>query len=72
MLFIKQVSELLEVGIYETITPEKTMTVKDLLEELDLQEKYFGILVDGRKASPETVINIDSKVVILPHIAGGM
>ena len=69
---MKQIAELLETGIYETFTPEKTMTVKDLLEELNLQEKYFGILVDGRKASPETVINNNSKVVILPHIAGGI
>jgi len=69
---MKQIAELLETGIYETFTPEKTMTVKDLLEELNLQEKYFGILVDGRKASPETVINSNSKVVILPHIAGGI
>jgi len=47
------------------------MTVADLLEELNLENKYFGILVDGKKASPETTINEKSEVVILPHIAGG-
>ena len=38
---MKQLAELLETGIYETFTPEKTMTVKDLLEELNLTNKYF-------------------------------
>lgn len=43
----------------------------DLLKELDLEDKYFGILVDGKKADPDTTITPDSEVVILPHIAGG-
>ena len=71
MFVIKQVSELLDTGLYETITPERTMTVADLLQELNLENKYFGILVDGKKASPDTVINEQSEIVILPHIAGG-
>ena len=69
---MKQIAELLESGIYETFQPEKTMTVADLLKELNLEGKYFGILVDGKKATPETVIDIKSSVVILPHIAGGI
>ena len=72
MFFIKQVSELLDTGLYETITPERTMTVADLLIELNLENKYFGILVDGKKATPDTVINELSEIVILPHIAGGI
>ncbi|MFO8020027.1 MAG: MoaD/ThiS family protein [Promethearchaeia archaeon] len=68
---MKQVSELLETGIYESYTPEKPMTVKDLLKELNLEDKYFGILVNGKKASPETEISSEDKIVILPHIAGG-
>ena len=71
MVCIKQVAELLEVGIYETITPEKTMTVRDLIKELDLEEKYFGILVNGKKADLDTKITPSSKIVVLPHIAGG-
>ena len=63
--------ELLNTGVYETFTPERKMTVADLLKELNLENKYFGILVDGKKATPETVIDQNSKIVILPHIAGG-
>ena len=47
------------------------MTVNDLLKELNLEGKYFGILVNGKKANEETVIKESDEVVILPHIAGG-
>jgi len=69
---MKQVAELLETGIYQPFTPEKTMTVKDLLEELNLEGKYFGILVNGKKADEATKISPEDSIVILPHIAGGM
>lgn len=71
MVEIKQITELLETGIYETFTPEKTMTVADLLKELNLEDKYFGILVNGHKATPKTKIKETDEIVILPHIAGG-
>ena len=68
---MKQISELLETGIYEYIKPDKTMTVTDLLKELNLEGKYFGILVDGKKADLDTKITPESEIVVLPHIAGG-
>ena len=71
MVNIKQINELLETGIYETLTIEKTMTVRDLLKELNLENKYFGILVNGKKANEDTVIRSTDSVVVLPHIAGG-
>jgi sulfur carrier protein ThiS len=64
---MKQISELLDTGLYETFSPERSMTVADLLKELNLEGKFFGILVDGKKADPETKINENSEVVILPH-----
>jgi len=68
---MKQISELLETGIYEIISPEKTMTVKDLLKELNLEGKYFGILINGKKATEDMTIKETDEIVILPHIAGG-
>jgi sulfur carrier protein ThiS len=47
------------------------MTVNDLLKELNLEGKYFGILVNGKKADEDTIIKENDEVVILPHIAGG-
>lgn len=66
-----QLSELLETGIYEAFTPEKEMTVADLLKELNLEGKYFGILVNGKKADEYTRITPHDSVIVLPHIAGG-
>ena len=59
------------IGLLETFTPKKEMTIADLLKELKLENKFFGILVDGKKATPETMITPENNVVILPHIAGG-
>jgi molybdopterin converting factor small subunit len=47
------------------------MLVKDLLKELNLEGKYFGILINGKKADENTAINETDEVLILPHIAGG-
>jgi sulfur carrier protein ThiS len=69
---MKQVSELLDSGLYETIIPDKHMTVADLLRELNLEDKFFGILVNGKKATPETMIGKTDEIIILPNIAGGL
>ena len=71
MVIIKQISDLLETGLYETFTPDREMLVSDLLKELNLEDKYFGILVNGKKAEPNTKIKETDEIVILPHIAGG-
>jgi len=57
--------------LYETFKPEKRMVVRDLLKELNLEGKYFGILVNGKKATEETIIRETDEIIVLPHIAGG-
>jgi len=47
------------------------MVVRDLLKELNLEGKYFGILVNGKKATEETIIRETDEIIVLPHIAGG-
>ena len=47
------------------------MLVKDLLKELNLEGKYFGILINGKKASEDSIIRETDEIIILPHIAGG-
>ncbi len=64
-------SELLDTGLYETFIPEREMTINDLLKELSLDVKYFGILLNGKKVKPNTKIGPDDELVILPYIAGG-
>jgi len=57
-------------SLKEYIVKEKR-TVKDLLHDLNLDDKYFAILVDGKKASLDTEIAENSSIVVLPRIAGG-
>jgi len=57
-------------SLKEYIVKEKR-TVKDLLHDLNLDDKYFAILIDGKKAALDTEIDKDSTVVVLPRIAGG-
>lgn len=68
---MRQQAELLNVGIYESFVPEKTIKIDDLLSELSLEDRYFGILVNGKKATPDTKVSSKDEVIILPHIAGG-
>ena len=44
---------------------------KDLLKELNLSGKLFGILINGKKANEDTVIKPEDEITILPAISGG-
>ena len=68
---MRQTSEILETGIIERFVPERKMLVKDLLRELNLEGKYFGILINGKKADEDSEITPKDDITILPHIAGG-
>ncbi len=65
--------ELLQSGELTThryrVTEEKK--VKDLLRQLNLQDKYFAIIIDGRRGEPEDILKEGSDIFILPKIAGG-
>lgn len=68
---MEQINEILNTGAYSTFTVEKPITVADLLKELNLENKFFGILINGKKADKDVVIKASDEVVILPNIAGG-
>ncbi len=69
---MKQTTDILSTGLIETIIPERKMLVRDLLRELNLEGKYFGILINGKKADEDTEISPKDDITILPHIAGGI
>ncbi len=47
-------------------------TLKRLIGELGLNDKYFAILVDGKRVSDlNQILDKNSKIVILPKIQGG-
>ncbi len=59
------------IGVLKEFTIKKKQKVSDLLKELKLNDKFFAILVNGKKASLNDEIQENSDIVILPRIAGG-
>ena len=49
----------------------KSVQLKDILEELNLNGKFFAVLVDGKRADLEMTVHEDADILILPKIAGG-
>ncbi len=60
-----------ELSTTHTYHVTEAKRVKDLLAELNLQNRYFAIIVDGKRAGPDDVLKEGAEVMILPKIAGG-
>ncbi len=64
--------ELEKTGSVKTFRVTKgAQTVQDLLKELKLDNKYFAILIDGKRAELDAVVDENTEIMILPKIAGG-
>ena len=50
----------------------KKISVGNLLERMNLNEKYFAILANGKKVEKNYILNPNDVVLILPKIAGGI
>ncbi len=50
---------------------EETLTVGELLQKLNLEKDVFMVLVNGVRASLDTVITQDDKIIVLPRLVGG-
>jgi sulfur carrier protein ThiS len=66
-----QIVETIEVGTLKTFTLKNEKCVKDLLKELKLSDKFFAILVNGKRANLNDMIKEGSSIILLPKIAGG-
>ena len=53
------------------MTVEKTMTVGNLLSEMNLESQYFAVLVEGKRVDLDHVVDANTEIIILPRIAGG-
>lgn len=51
---------------------EKLSTVEEVLKKINLSEKYFAILVDGKKVKTNYELKKGEILMILPKIAGGI
>lgn len=70
---MRQNSDILQTGFIEPITVEKDgETIGDILKSLNLtKDELFGILVNGKKATEDTIVSQNDEVVIIPAIKGG-
>ena len=49
----------------------KNQKVQDVLHKLNLELKFFAVLVNGKRVGINQEIQKDDEIVILPKIAGG-
>lgn len=68
---MKQVSELLKTGLYEPLISDRTRTIKEIIKDINLEQKLFGILINGKIAGINEIVHRNDMVVIIPHLAGG-
>ncbi|MEM2959625.1 MAG: hypothetical protein QXS27_08120 [Candidatus Jordarchaeaceae archaeon] len=50
---------------------KRSIRVIELLSELGISKDYFTVIVDGKKADYDSLVDEGSLVIVLPRIAGG-
>ncbi len=69
MQIVEKQKEISSIQSYKVVS--NSTTVRELLRELKLEQKFFAILVNGKRVDLDSVIEKGSEIVILPKIAGG-
>ncbi len=65
------VSELALQEIFLTEEEDETMTVAELLEKLGLEKDVFMVLVNGVRATLDSRVSSEDKIIVLPRLVGG-
>jgi sulfur carrier protein ThiS len=65
------VHDIIQDAQFKSIKVTKHQTVAQLLKDLNLEDAFLAVLVDGVKADLNDEINENQKIIILPKIAGG-
>jgi sulfur carrier protein ThiS len=65
------VHDIIQDAQFKSIKVTKQQTVAQLLKDLNLEDAFLAVLVDGVKADLNDEINENQKIIILPKIAGG-
>ncbi len=60
-----------EASSMTTYRAKDKQNIQSILNKLNLQEKYFTVLVNGELAKNNTIIEKNDKILVLPKIAGG-
>ncbi len=68
---MQELEKLTETSSITTYKVNTKQTVASILEALGLQQKYFAVLVNGRKVNLQDVLEEGQEIIVLPKIAGG-
>ena len=66
-----QLEKINETSSMTTFIARHSQKLDTILQELHLRSRYFAVLVNGQKVSPEHQIDEGDEILILPKIAGG-
>lgn len=65
---LEKIEEVSSMTTYRVKSPQK---VYDVLKKLNLETKYFVVLINGKKVEPTDFVEKNDEILILPRIAGG-
>nr|MDO8081823.1 MoaD/ThiS family protein [Candidatus Freyarchaeota archaeon] len=64
-------SETQKSGGLMKLVSEHRQKVAEMLQELGLQEEFFAVIINGRKADLNEEVEKGTKIIVLPKIKGG-
>ena len=68
---MQNIDKIEEVSSMTTYRVKNSQKVYDVLKKLNLETKYFVVLINGKKVEPTDFVEKDDEILILPRIAGG-
>jgi len=57
-------------GLIKIISNQR-QTVAELLQEMGLEQEFFAVLIDGKRANLNEEVEKGTKIIVLPKIKGG-
>jgi len=57
-------------GLIKIISNHR-QTVAELLQEMGLEQEFFAVLIDGKRANLNEEVEKGTKIIVLPKIKGG-
>jgi small subunit ribosomal protein S27Ae len=58
-------------GVLSIYCVHSPMSVKEFLNKLNLEAKFFAVIINGRHVQLTDLVSAESEITILPKIAGG-
>ncbi|MDD4353029.1 MAG: MoaD/ThiS family protein [Candidatus Nanoarchaeia archaeon] len=65
-------AQITEQGSLKSYRIKKDSTVAEVLKEMNLENKYFALIVNNKKVGIDYKLKENEELVILPKIAGGI